>query len=60
MQFTVASAPEPVAMGWDDAQSYLQPAYVLPMTITANEGLFAGHPVMRSEHFVARAAIRPG
>jgi hypothetical protein len=46
-------------MGWDEAQSYLQPAYFLPLTITATAGHFAGRPVMRAEHFVAAATKPP-
>lgn len=46
-------------LGWDDPQRYLQPAYVLPLTITATEGPMAGRPVMRSEHLVAAATNPP-
>jgi hypothetical protein len=42
-------------MGWDGVQRYLQPAYVLPLTISAHDG----RPVMRSEHFVAAATDSP-
>jgi hypothetical protein len=43
---------------WNEPQAYLQPAYILPSTLTATSGLFAGQPMMYSEHFVA-AAINP-
>jgi hypothetical protein len=45
--------------GWDVTQRYLQPAYFLPLTITATEGPFAGRPVMRSEHWGAAATDPP-
>jgi hypothetical protein len=45
--------------GWDDGQRYLQPAYFLPLTITATAGHFAGRPVLRAEHFVAAATKPP-
>jgi hypothetical protein len=46
-------------LGWDDAQSYLQPAYILPLTITATDGPFSGHIGTRSEHLVAAATHPP-
>jgi hypothetical protein len=45
--------------GWDEAQQYLQPAYFLPLTITATDGDFAGRVLARSEHFVAAATSPP-
>lgn len=45
--------------GWDHEQRYLQPAYFLPLTITATEGPFTGLPVMRSEHFMAASTNPP-
>lgn len=44
---------------WVEGQAYLQPAYALPMTITATGGLFAGQPVMRSEQYVPAATEPP-
>jgi hypothetical protein len=46
-------------LGWYEAQNYLQPGYFLPLTVTATHGLFAGRPVMRSEHLVAAATNPP-
>jgi len=45
-------------LGWDDTQRFLQPAYVMPLSMTSTVGRFAGHSVIRSEHVVA-AAINP-
>lgn len=45
--------------GWDVTQRYLQPAYVLSMTITATEGHFVGRTVMRSEYWGAAGAKSP-
>jgi hypothetical protein len=45
--------------GWDVSQRYLQPAYVVSMTIAATEGAFAGRAVMRSEYLGAAAAKSP-
>lgn len=45
--------------GWDESQRYIQPVYVLSLTITATEGYFAGRVVMRSEYWGAAAAKSP-
>ena len=38
-------------LGWEHAQRYLQPAYIMPLTIISNNGRF----VMRSEHVIPAA-----
>lgn len=45
--------------GWDVLQRYLQPAYIVSMTITATEGPFAGQVVMRSGYWAAAAVKSP-
>jgi hypothetical protein len=45
--------------GWHVSQRYLQPAYLLSMTITATEGHFAGRAVMRSEFWGAAGVKSP-
>jgi len=45
--------------GWNDAQRFLQPAYVMPLTLRDTEEPRAGHAVMRSEHVVAAAVDPP-
>jgi hypothetical protein len=45
--------------GWDVLQRYLQPAYIVSMTITATEGTFAGRVVMQSEYWSAAAVKSP-
>lgn len=40
-------------------QRYLQPAYVISMTITATEGLFVGRAVIRSEYWGAAGVKSP-
>jgi hypothetical protein len=48
-------------LGWDGEQRYLQPAYVLPLTLTQTTGHFADRPNLTflSEHVVAAAAKPP-
>jgi hypothetical protein len=45
--------------GWDVSQRYLQPAYVVSLTITATEGHFAGRAVARSEYLAAASVKSP-
>jgi hypothetical protein len=45
--------------GWDVSQRYLQPAYIVSITITATEGPFAGRTVARSESWGAAAVKSP-
>jgi hypothetical protein len=45
--------------GWDISQRYLQPAYVILMTLTATEGHFLGRTVMRSEYWGAAGVKSP-
>ncbi|MDB5834876.1 MAG: hypothetical protein JWR14_4706 [Caballeronia sp.] len=44
---------------WDVSQRYLQPAYVLSMTITATEGPFSGRAAVRSGYLGAAALRSP-
>ena len=45
--------------GWDVPQRYLQPAYVLSMTVTATEGDHAGRAIMGSGYLSAAAVKSP-
>jgi hypothetical protein len=45
--------------GWDVAQRYLQPAYVLSMTVSAAEGDQAGRALMGSGYVSAAAVKSP-
>jgi hypothetical protein len=45
--------------GWDTPQRYLQPAYLLSMTLTATERVLADRAIMRFGHLGAAAATSP-
>lgn len=45
--------------GWDVAQRYLQPAYVLSMIVTATEGEQAGRAIMGSGYLATAAVESP-
>ncbi|RKG71206.1 hypothetical protein D7V80_02315 [Corallococcus sp. CA054B] len=45
--------------GWDTAQRYLQPAWVIGMSVNATEGVFAGRTAMRTDYWGAAAVKSP-